>query len=145
LADLDSVKAQLREVLESNSEFEVLDEGFSWYEPDAFVVASFFDWSQWGDTHAVVSLKATFLRDVPPTPALYEYVAFHADDSSPLGHLTCTEADEGVMVSLLHNVIADEYDALDFTLLINELFSDVASIAEGFEAQFGGTLVGREA
>jgi len=95
------------------------------------VVREGVDW-----TH--VSLWAPVLRGVKETPAVFEYVALHADDYV-FGHLHAIRFDDGIAIGLSHNLLGDYLDEDELGRAVGGMLGVADEIDDELKTQFGGT------
>lgn len=89
------------------------------------------------ENRVIVKLEVPLLFGVKPTPELYEYVAFHADDYI-FGHLNLVKREEGVDVYFSHRLLGDYLDTEELRQAVAAVLGVSNDIDDELAAKFGG-------
>ncbi|PFG18544.1 YbjN domain-containing protein [Serinibacter salmoneus] len=91
------------------------------------------------DGPIIINITAPLLFDVPATPALYEYIALHADDYV-FGHLSALRAEDAdkVHIYFTHQLLGDylDHDELDYA--VGAVMTTADDLDDTLQVQFGG-------
>lgn len=85
-----------------------------------------------------VNVWVPVLLGIKETPALFEYVALHADDYI-FGHLHAVRLDEGITIGLRHALPGDYLDEDELVRVVAGLLSTADHLDDELKSQFGGT------
>ena len=90
-------------------------------------------------SRTLVTITAPLVWNVPATPALYEYVAYNADNWL-FGHLSVVDADEGggVNVFMTHTLLGDYLDAEELRSAAVGIAISADEVDDEIQAKFGG-------
>lgn len=93
-----------------------------------------------GGEATIVSVFSIVLRDVPLTPALYEYIAVEGDYI--FGHLKLSKADDGQtgVVMMGHRLLGDFLDKDELLYAVFGVAGTADEIDDSLKAKFGGRL-----
>jgi hypothetical protein len=94
-------------------------------------------WTKEDVDWTVVNLEVPLLFEVKETPAVFEYIALHADDYI-FGHLNARRADSGVMVYLSHSLLGDYLDEAELVQATGAMISVADNLDDELKLQFGG-------
>ncbi len=96
------------------------------------------------DKGTIVETWAPLLREVQPTPEMYEYLMKRSDDWL-FGHPTVFDKDDGtVSIFLVHRVLGDFLDRDELMWAFYGLGSAADKLDDELKAKFGGKLFGEE-
>ena len=84
-----------------------------------------------------VNLWVPVLLEIKEIPALFEYVALHADDFI-FGHLHAVRFDEGITIGLRHVLLGDYLDEEELLHAVGGLLNSADNLDDELKAQFGG-------
>jgi hypothetical protein len=104
-----------------------------------FVQAWTHDDADWTAINVFVPL----LFEVKETPAIFEYIALHADDYV-FGHLNATRTDDGLNIFLSHCLLGDYLDEEELVRTVGVMISIVDDLDDELKAQFGGRRYNEE-
>lgn len=96
------------------------------------------DWGEEGSTIVVIS--APLVWDAAPTPALFEWVAEHANDFV-FGHLSVQRNDEDpnqVGIIMSHNLLGDDLTTPELMHALVGIGGVADQLDDELQAQFGG-------
>lgn len=85
----------------------------------------------------IVGLWVPLLTEVKETPELFEHIALHADDYI-FGHLNAYRREDGIMISLNHNLLGDYLDEDELARAVGGMAGVADDIDDELRAQFGG-------
>lgn len=85
----------------------------------------------------VVRLDVPLLRAVKETPAVFEYIALHADDYV-FGHLNTSRSEDGLQISLSHSLLGDYLDEDELVKGVAAMLSSADDLDDELGTQFGG-------
>lgn len=85
-----------------------------------------------------VALEVPLLFDVPEAPAVFEYVALHADDYT-FGHLNAHRTDTGLMIFLSHTLLGDFLDEQELVRAVGMMLFAADRLVDGLAETFGGS------
>ena len=85
-----------------------------------------------------VALEVPLLFDIPETPAVFEYVALHADDFT-FGHLGLSRTDTGLMLFFSHTLLGDQLDDQEVIRPVGMMLFRADQLIGELEGMFGGT------
>lgn len=88
--------------------------------------------------YVAVRVFANTNNRVPPSPGLFEYVAFHGRFA--FGALRCYKKDEGVRVFLEHTLVGDYLDPSELYICFSEMAYTADWVDDQIKAKFGGVL-----
>ncbi|GAB08588.1 hypothetical protein GOARA_013_00320 [Gordonia araii NBRC 100433] len=139
MANVDAVKSKVQEFLVSNlNNVGLTKDGFTIRNGSAQIFVSV---RQWGDKDTLVKFEVPVLFDVPRSPELYEYIAFHASDwvFGTIG-LNASDEDPGkVVITLEHSLQGDYLDEPELMEAVRLLAQIGDKIDDELKSQFGGT------
>lgn len=84
-----------------------------------------------------VNLWVPVLLNVKETPAVFEYVALHADDYL-FGHLHAVKGENGLAIGLRHVLLGDYLDEAELTHAVVAILGCADDLDDELKAQFGG-------
>ncbi|TXH09700.1 MAG: hypothetical protein E6R02_08205 [Gammaproteobacteria bacterium] len=84
-----------------------------------------------------VNLEIPVLLHVKETPAVFEYVALHADDYM-FGHLYAARTDEDLMILLAHTLLGDYLDEDELCRAVAGMLGVADDLDDKLAEQFGG-------
>ena len=139
MANTERVKAKVQEILSQSFNGVTLERSGDLSLRHGSSRAFVRVWAKEGAEATFVAVTVPLLFDVKSTPALYEYVALHADDYI-FGHLSLYRNDNGNMqVFLTHNLLGDYLDAEELAHAVAGMLGVADDIDDQLQAQFGGT------
>ncbi|MFT4186982.1 MAG: YbjN domain-containing protein [Aeromicrobium sp.] len=90
------------------------------------------------DGPTFIHLTAPLLYGVNDSPALHEYIAFHADDYV-FGHASLYREDDGsVNVVMTHRLLGDYLDRDELGYAVSWMLSTADDLDDELQTQFGG-------
>ncbi|GAA3028664.1 hypothetical protein GCM10010528_07930 [Gordonia defluvii] len=139
MANLDAVKVKVQQMLSTNLNNVQLTKngGFNVRHGSSRV---FVEVEEWAEKYTLVKVEVPVLFDVPRSPELYEYIAFHAGQFV-FGTLFLRADDEDareVSVVLEHNVLGDYLDEPELMEAVLMLAYVADQIDDELKARFGG-------
>lgn len=90
-----------------------------------------------------VTLEVPLLFEVPDTPAVFEYVALHADDYI-FGHLSAYRGEKGITVYFTHSLLGDYLDEDELERAVGLMLSVANDLDNELMDKFGGTVFHEE-
>ena len=100
-------------------------------------------WTPADDGPVYITVTCPLLFNVKPTPELFKYIALHADDYV-FGHLSASETEDGIMVTLAHSLLGDYLDQDELVRGCAGVLFSGNEIDDDLKARFGGTLFHEE-
>ena len=88
--------------------------------------------------YVAVRVFANTNNRVPPSPELFEYVAFHGRFA--FGALRCYKKDDGLRVFLEHTLVGDYLDPSELYICFSEMAYTADAVDDQIKAKFGGAL-----
>lgn len=95
-------------------------------------------WTHGDDAAVFVNITCPVLFQVKETPALFEYIATHADDKV-FGHLHARRFDDGISVFNSHTLLGDYLDQQELESACLVVLMTANELDDELQAQFGGT------
>jgi hypothetical protein len=93
----------------------------------------------WGDDASIISMWCVTNRAMPPSDALFKWVALHADDWV-FGHLGASELDDGVALGFRHTLLGDFLDTAEFWQALSAIANTAPKISEEVRERFQGEV-----
>ncbi|MDR1790993.1 MAG: YbjN domain-containing protein [Propionibacteriaceae bacterium] len=85
-----------------------------------------------------VFIQVPLLYGVNESPALHEYIAYHADDYI-FGHLSLRKRDDGIVcVDLTHRLLGDYLDEAELAWAVGGMLSSADELDDEMQSRFGG-------
>ncbi len=91
----------------------------------------------WGDDETIVSVFAPILEGVPATPELFRWIAIEGSTYF-FGHMSATEADDGIRVGFSHTLLGDYLDAKELITAVVGVLSTGNDLDDEMQTKFGG-------
>lgn len=85
----------------------------------------------------LVNLDVLLLQGVRETPAVFEYVALHADDYQ-FGHLNAARTDDGLRLFLSHTLLGDYLDEDELRYAVGGMATVADDLDDELQLRFGG-------
>ena len=139
MANLAVIKSKVQDILAAKFTVQLTDRGgFTLRHESARMFVDLKQRPGEPDSAVYVGFLCPVLFGLEPSPALFEYVALHADDFM-FGHLSAHKADDGTITLFFsHNILGDFLDEDELMDAVIKVLGTANDLDDELQQKFGG-------